>query len=150
MRLGREQLEDLAVGEVHQLAAGDPGYRPEGSRLHPAWSPCTLRMLRVQVVGTRRSTCGRHLSSTSRTPCGHVNVTEIERDGRVVAVRQCREPRLVHHLPAVGHVDASITGGICLGVPRICAGLGVDYICPGGQAQQVRLVDGNVLCLGAV
>ena len=27
-----------------------PGYRPEGSRLYPAWPPCTLRMLRVQVV----------------------------------------------------------------------------------------------------
>ena len=28
-----------------------PGYRPEGSRLYPAWPPCTLRMLSVQVVG---------------------------------------------------------------------------------------------------
>jgi hypothetical protein len=28
-----------------------PGYRPEGARLYPAWPPCTLRMLRVQVVG---------------------------------------------------------------------------------------------------
>ena len=27
-----------------------PGYRPEGSRLYPAWPPCTLRMLKVQVV----------------------------------------------------------------------------------------------------
>lgn len=27
-----------------------PGYRPEGSRLFPAWPPCTLRMLKVQVV----------------------------------------------------------------------------------------------------
>jgi hypothetical protein len=34
--------------------AGDPptlsGYRREGSRLYPAWPPCTLRMLGVQVV----------------------------------------------------------------------------------------------------
>ena len=28
-----------------------PGYRLEGSRLYPAWPLCTLRMLRVQVVG---------------------------------------------------------------------------------------------------
>lgn len=27
-----------------------PGYRPEGSRLYPTWPPCTLRMLRVQVL----------------------------------------------------------------------------------------------------
>jgi hypothetical protein len=27
-----------------------PGYRPEGSRLCPAWPPCTLRMLKVQVI----------------------------------------------------------------------------------------------------
>ena len=27
-----------------------PGYRPEGSRLFPAWPPCALRMLRVQVL----------------------------------------------------------------------------------------------------
>jgi hypothetical protein len=27
-----------------------PGYRPEGSRLVPAWSLCALRMLRVQVI----------------------------------------------------------------------------------------------------
>ena len=27
-----------------------PGYRPEGSRLCPAWRPCALRMLRVQVI----------------------------------------------------------------------------------------------------
>ena len=27
-----------------------PGYRPEGARLTPAWPPCALRMLRVQVV----------------------------------------------------------------------------------------------------
>jgi len=27
-----------------------PGYRPEGSRLYPAWPPCILRMLRVQVI----------------------------------------------------------------------------------------------------
>jgi hypothetical protein len=27
-----------------------PGYRPEGSRLYPAWPPCALRMLRVQVL----------------------------------------------------------------------------------------------------
>lgn len=26
------------------------GYRPEGSRLYPAWRPCPGRMLRVQVV----------------------------------------------------------------------------------------------------
>jgi hypothetical protein len=26
------------------------GYRQEGSRLYPAWPPCPLRMLRVQVV----------------------------------------------------------------------------------------------------
>lgn len=26
------------------------GYRQEGSRLYPAWPPCALRMLRVQVV----------------------------------------------------------------------------------------------------
>lgn len=26
------------------------GYRLEGSRLHPVWPPCVLRMLRVQVV----------------------------------------------------------------------------------------------------
>ncbi len=26
------------------------GYRPEGSRLVPAWPPCALRMLRVHVV----------------------------------------------------------------------------------------------------
>lgn len=27
-----------------------PGYRREGARLYPIWPPCTLRMLRVQVV----------------------------------------------------------------------------------------------------
>ena len=27
-----------------------PGYRPEGSRLYPVWPPCTMRMLKVQVV----------------------------------------------------------------------------------------------------
>jgi hypothetical protein len=27
-----------------------PGYRPEGSRLFPAWPLCALRMLRVQVI----------------------------------------------------------------------------------------------------
>lgn len=27
-----------------------PGYQPEGSRLHPTWPPCALRMLRVQVL----------------------------------------------------------------------------------------------------
>ena len=27
-----------------------PGYWQEGLRLYPAWPPCTLRMLRVQVV----------------------------------------------------------------------------------------------------
>jgi len=27
-----------------------PGYRPEGMRLYPAWPPCVLRMLQVQVV----------------------------------------------------------------------------------------------------
>ena len=47
----------------------------------------------------------------------------------------CRESRLVKHLPAVGHVNAAIPGGICLRVPRICAGLGIDYICPSGQTQ---------------
>ena len=26
------------------------GYRQEGSRLYPAWPPCALRMLRVQVI----------------------------------------------------------------------------------------------------
>jgi len=34
--------------------AGPPpalsGYRAEGHRFYPAWPPCTLRMLRVQVV----------------------------------------------------------------------------------------------------
>lgn len=29
---------------------GLAGYRQEGSRLYPAWPPCALRMLRVQVV----------------------------------------------------------------------------------------------------
>ncbi len=27
-----------------------PGYRQQGPRLYPAWPPCALRMLRVQVV----------------------------------------------------------------------------------------------------
>jgi len=27
-----------------------PDYRPEGSRPYPAWPPCALRMLRIQVV----------------------------------------------------------------------------------------------------
>jgi hypothetical protein len=27
-----------------------PGYRQEGSRLYPAWPPCTVRMLRVEVI----------------------------------------------------------------------------------------------------
>ena len=27
-----------------------PGYRQEGQQLYPAWPPCLLRMLRVQVV----------------------------------------------------------------------------------------------------
>jgi hypothetical protein len=35
-----------------------PGYRSEGSRLYPAWPPCTLRMLRVQVVGGVLSIAG--------------------------------------------------------------------------------------------
>ena len=27
-----------------------PGYRQEGLRLYPAWPPCRMRMLRVQVI----------------------------------------------------------------------------------------------------
>jgi len=37
------------------------GYRREGSRLHPAWPPCALRMLKVQVVDgvlTIEGVCG--------------------------------------------------------------------------------------------
>jgi hypothetical protein len=65
IRMGGEQLEDLAVGEVHQLAggyvdadgslefSGPPpalvGYRQEGRRRSPSWPPCVLRMLPVQV-----------------------------------------------------------------------------------------------------
>lgn len=35
-----------------------PGYRQQGPRLYPAWPPCTLRMLRVQVVDSMLNIAG--------------------------------------------------------------------------------------------
>ncbi len=34
------------------------GYRQEGSRLYPAWPPCVLRMLKVQVIDGALSIVG--------------------------------------------------------------------------------------------
>lgn len=38
-----------------------PGYRREGSRLHPLWPACTLRMLGIQIIDqslTVKGVCG--------------------------------------------------------------------------------------------
>lgn len=35
-----------------------PGYRQEGNRLYPAWPPCALRILRVEVVDRLLSIVG--------------------------------------------------------------------------------------------
>jgi hypothetical protein len=56
-----------------------PGYRPEGSRLYPAWPPCTLRMLRVQVVGAVLNIAGL---------CGN---PEAERFSLEIAPEQCQK-----------------------------------------------------------
>ena len=58
-----------------------PGYRQQGPRLYPAWPPCTLRMLRVQVVDGVLGIAGI---------CGS---PEAESFSREVALDQCRECR---------------------------------------------------------
>jgi len=54
------------------------GYRREGLRLHPVWPPCTLRMLKVQVVNGVLSIAGL---------CGTPGA---ERFSREVTLEQCR------------------------------------------------------------
>jgi hypothetical protein len=49
------------------------GYRLEGSRLCPAWPPCTLRMLRVQVVDGVLSVTG--LCGNPKTACFSLEVS---------------------------------------------------------------------------
>ncbi len=47
--------------EFAGLPPGLTGYRQEGQRLYPDWPPCSLRMLRVQVVNrvlTIEGICG--------------------------------------------------------------------------------------------
>jgi hypothetical protein len=54
------------------------GYRREGRRLHPDWPPCSLRMLRVQVLDGVLSIAGL---------CGTPGA---ERFSREVTLNQCR------------------------------------------------------------
>jgi len=58
-----------------------PGYRPEGSRLFPAWSPCVLRMLRVQVVDGVLSIAG---------VCGNPVAEQFSREVTVDQCQNCR------------------------------------------------------------
>jgi len=51
MTRGRPRVHQDGSLEFPGPPPAIPGYRPEGSRLRPAWQPCTLRMLRIQVVG---------------------------------------------------------------------------------------------------
>jgi hypothetical protein len=54
------------------------GYRQEGSRLCPAWPPCSLRMLRVQVVDGVLSVAGL---------CGNPGAEQFSRE---LALDDCR------------------------------------------------------------
>ena len=55
-----------------------PGYRQQGPRLYPAWPPCALRMLRVQVIEGVLSIAG---------VCGN---PAAEKFSHEVAVDHCR------------------------------------------------------------
>ncbi len=56
-----------------------PGYRQKGQRLYPDWPPCTLRMLRVQVIS-------RVLGITG--VCGNLQSTQ---SGQEVLPDQCHK-----------------------------------------------------------
>jgi len=55
-----------------------PGYRQEGSRLHPAWPSCTMRMLKVEVLNGSLGITG---------VCGNCQSTQ---SGQEVSPDQCR------------------------------------------------------------
>jgi hypothetical protein len=55
------------------------GYRRDGQRLHPIWPPCTLRMLKVQVIDATLKIEG---------VCGN---PQAEHFGHMAAVDQCRD-----------------------------------------------------------
>jgi hypothetical protein len=62
-----------------------PGYRQQGPRLYPAWPPCALRMLRVQVVDGVLSITGICGSPAAEQPSREVTLNQC----RNCPVRQC-------------------------------------------------------------
>jgi hypothetical protein len=64
--------------------AGPPpalsGFRQEGSRLYPVWPPCTLRMLRVQVLDGVLNVAGI---------CGSPDSEHFSREATLYQCRNC-------------------------------------------------------------
>jgi len=72
-----------------------PGYRTEGRRLYPVWSPCPHRMLRVQVIDKTLQIAGI---------CGNPEAGQF---GEEATPDQCQNcPTRQARLQAIGRTDA--------------------------------------------